>query len=528
MRVNFLQDWDAEIGDLGVELEFSNINREGYKFREAVAHRLMGYKIVHDASPENYAYKLGGLKIEGKCEKDKKIITSLAGNYQTLGGEITSPIIKGTDWEDDIYKLIDILVSFGESNDTLKDSLHVHVNLGNSVPLSILTRLLKIVSSYEAILYRLGGLGRVNRGEHNQYTYQRPYLGNGFPVYAMGASYYPICNYNDLLNANNKQDFFLKLGDTIYQIQGEKRYVTQRYMGVNFYTVPCYGSIEFRHANKSLIPEYNIAWIKLCKAVVRKAFYLPEDKTEEKLRPLYENKEIDNKDFMEVLESLELDAQTKLVLLQIWKETPTPKFDNIHRLSHLKTPTFYSRGSNYIPDALDDNVDVKPAIYEDIHNIKAPNYPKTRSLIQLLFPNRKIMEEIEIPRRIPDNKFNFVADFPEENNDLEEALVGRNIYFRANTFQNRYTLQGNSLNLGRLEPGTDYEIKYSDILFASLYAYHDESVSVTVTFIDEDGVDWEYHMLLQKNQLRRWDNYPMKDLLDDMWNNPADYFDFNN
>ncbi len=140
------------------------------------------------------------------------------------------------------------------------------------------------------------------------------------------------------------------------------------------------------------------------------------------------------------------------------------------------------------------------------------------------------MVEERIPRRIPKNKFNFIAEEFAVNDNVEEVeeemnFVNQLPFYTPQTFQNRYTIQGNSLNLGRLEPGTDYELKYSDVLFASLYAYHDESVSVTVTFIDEDGVDWEYHILLQKNQLRRWDNYPMKDLLDDMWNNPAEYFE---
>lgn len=522
MRVRMLENWDAEIGDIGIEYEFLSINRKGEEFRNSIHNKLEGYEIVHDASSEDYAYVIGKLKTTGNTNKDKAVVSYLAGANQTVGGELVSPIYKDDDvLEKDVHKLVEILREFGEKDDSLRDSLHVHVNLGNSIPLSILKRLLKMTIAYEAILYRLGGLGRRNRGESNQYTFQRPYLGNGPPVYMYNYQYYPICNYKDLLDSDTKREFFNRFGDTMYHIQAEQRYVTQRYMGVNFYTVPCYGSIEFRHANKCLNPEYILAWIYFCKAFVNKAFYRADDKTEDKLRPLYENKDIDDKDFRDVLNTLNLSDRTKLALLQIWKHSPTPQFDNVHRTSHLPKPTFFSRGNKYLPEVLHD-IKPKNAIHTDIHKIRRKDYPQGN--IDVLFPNRKKPKVHKEPRvRLNRDNFweNAMPDIEEVHDGefIEEEVV----FLNPRIFKDHVRLI-KRLNLDKIEPETEYTMYCGANINLNMYRYRDGNISMMYTFTDEDGIDWEYHTILREDNIYNWHDYPIKEIITDVIENQEVYF----
>jgi hypothetical protein len=210
-------------------------------------------------------------------------------------------------------------------------------------------------------------MGRNNRGEENFFCYQRPYLGNGPPVVMIGKENYPILCYEDLMQSKDKEEFFGRYGDSYYHFDHRARYVTQRYMVTNFYSILSMGSFEFRTANKTLNPRYIIAWTNFCKAFVQKAWVGPSLLDEITFEmPLYKGNVISMDEFLNALKFLPLlEPSTIDILLEIWESSPTPRFDNKWRYTHLRDPTKFST-IMYAPHTISGKIE-KP-VFEDIHN----------------------------------------------------------------------------------------------------------------------------------------------------------------
>jgi hypothetical protein len=368
------------IDSVGIEIEFSKINRNSKKLKNDFnINNLDDYRLVHDASCETPAKFFADTDFPIKFSEVDDLLTLAPIVKKTvIGGEIVSPIRNsGSEkWIHEIHKLVTILDEFGEDESSERDSFHVHVNVSQSIPLHALKNLLKITLSLEAILYRLGGMGRLNRGQQNQYTFCRPFLGNGPPVVVYNMSNgitenIPCLDTQSLLNVQTKTDFFKSYGDSVFYAERNTRYVTQRYMCVNFYPILTQGSFEFRTANKTLNPEYIIAWTNLCKSLVRKAFFtLDPESLDKTTRPLYENRIISDEEFIDSLKYYDdLDEDTVDVLHDIWINSPTPMFDNIWRYSHLREPTRFHNKS-CMPDKLDKDIEVLSAEFVDIHQLE--------------------------------------------------------------------------------------------------------------------------------------------------------------
>jgi hypothetical protein len=368
------------VESVGIEMEFSNFDRESRRLRGIMQDgELFNYKLKHDASCESFQefFADTDLPISFENKKDLEILASIV-KITKIGGEIVSPIRHSGSktWIKEIYKLIDIMKTFGEDETSTRDSFHVHVNVTQSIPLVAIQNLLRITLSLEAILFRLGGMGRMNRGQENNYCFCRPFLGNGPPVIKQRwgnnkVSTIPICLADELLQAETKEEFFNRYGDSIYYAQRSVNYVTQRYMCVNFYPILTQGSFEFRTANKTLNPDYIIAWTNLCKAIVDKAFICRDEELYDNVqRPLYENREISRDEFLSALDYYpKLDEDSKLVLTDIWEKSPTPIFDNNWRFSHLREPTTFVQ-KDYAPKSLGADVNVEQATFVDIHHLE--------------------------------------------------------------------------------------------------------------------------------------------------------------
>ena len=356
------------INSVGIEMEFMSIDRNSEEFRQSIMMKLGDYKIIHDASCESLEDRFLGKKIVFGNKQSKKIFKQLIDSI-IIGGEIISPIRNTLSpvWMTEIERLCEILKEHGEKEDTTRDSFHVHINLSKEVPLFVLKNILKLTLKYEAFLYRLGGMGRMNRGVENDFMFARPYTPNGPPVIS-GADQinYPILNADVMLQAETREDFFGAYGDS-YGLMGIK-YVTQRYMNVNFYPILTQGSIEFRTANKTLNPEYIIAWTNFCKALITAAFS-NSDINIERTHTLASNREISLAEFQYETSQLPIDKETMFILSQIWESSPTPHFDNKWRYSHLKEPTGF-RHEVYLPEALDKRIKVEQANVIDIHNLE--------------------------------------------------------------------------------------------------------------------------------------------------------------
>ena len=377
------------IESVGIEMEFSNLDRKSRKLQQSLIDKeLRNYRLVHDASCESMRefFADTDLPIEFAEKNDLKTLAPIVRRV-VIGGEVVSPIRHSghKSWIKEIYNLVDVLQKFGEDENSERDSFHVHVNVSQSIPLFAVQNLLKITLTLEAILFRLGGMGRINRGVTNNYCFCRPFLGKGPPViqqkWANGKiSNIPICDPQKMLNAETKEQFFNYFGDSIYHAHNNTRYVTQRYMCVNFYPILLQGSFEFRTANKTLNPDYIIAWTNLCKAIVEKSFTCREEESYEKIyRPLHENKEIPTDEFISALSYYpKLDEDTVDVLVDIWEKSPMPPFDNAWRYSHLKDPTRYLNPKN-APKSLGD-VEVLDATFIDIHQIQENDRNNDREL----------------------------------------------------------------------------------------------------------------------------------------------------
>lgn len=365
------------IESIGIELEFSNVNRDSREFAQEFNEKLPTYRRIHDASCETPITTFAGIPIEVGSEKDAQIIYPYCVNT-IVGGEIVSPILNSNEpkWVTEVREMCDLLIAHGESEESSRDSFHVHVNVSTEVPLFALKNLLRLTGAYEAILFRLGGMGRMNRGEENSYCYQRPFLGNGPPIISYynpsleRSNNYPILSYEDLLGSKTKSEFFQRYGGADYYSAHGVRYVTMRYMVVNFYPVLSQGSFEFRTANKTLNSNYIIAWSNFCKAFVDLAFSDRNLYKElEVTRPLFENREISDNEFYDSMSMFKiLDRETIEVLGEIWAYSPTPHFDNIPRYSHLPEPTGFT-GSKYIPNHLKNSVNVEQIDFVDIHRL---------------------------------------------------------------------------------------------------------------------------------------------------------------
>lgn len=346
-----------EILDIGLEIEFSNIKRETPNFVNTLHKELSNFKHVHDASTETPELTLGNIPVQFDIDgKTNKILSIMRGKgFEIFGGELNSPIMGSNDFRSHIYKLMNFLIDMGESFSTTEQdergSIHVHVNVSKDIKHKHLIRLLELGLATEAIFYRLGGMGRVNRGVKNSFVYQRPLTMP--PCIATNGRAYPIFDYKDLLETKTKSDFYHKYGDSVSQIQHGNHYVTQRYMGLNFYSIPYRGSIEFRYANKVLIPEWIIAWIVLCQSFVNFALTMPKDESfENEYRKLEDNRDIPADEMLFILGKIGVPPDSQITLLDIWHNSTVPEFNGKHILTHLPNPTFYNR-EGYLPNPIE-------------------------------------------------------------------------------------------------------------------------------------------------------------------------------
>lgn len=363
------------IDSIGIELEFSNIDRNTPKFKSYLANHFPHFRRAHDASCESPSYLLNKLNvpiIKIESQKDFDTLSQLI-YVSVIGGEIISPVCnsKEDQLRKDVENICKMLIKFGETENTPRGSLHVHINVTSDIPLYAILNLLKLEAFFEAILYRLSSMGRMNRGTLNNYIFQRPFLGKGPPVVRGNKSgeYYPIISYDDLLNSSSKAEFFSKYGDAIYHGNNGVRYITSRYMCVNFYPILTQGSFEFRTANKTLNPLYILAWIDFCKAIVEKAFSSRNSSEYDRIkRPLHENRVITTEEFLDSISILpNIDVTTRATLKRIWESSPTPLFDNQWIHCHLENPTNY--GDIYHPPIITDISSIKKPLVTNVHNL---------------------------------------------------------------------------------------------------------------------------------------------------------------
>lgn len=372
--------WD----EVGIEIEYVDVDpKQDFVLRSFLEN--CGYRITHDASVESPTVTLGGRPVKG-ATFDKEINDAIF-RKSVIGGEIVSPILntESKDWIDTISEIFKMLKNLGERKDTTRGSIHVHVNFpadhpsGHKHTIGLLRRAWILAGFTEAFFYRIGGMGKEQRGKFMDYIYYRPILGNGPAIVISGQDleYRPVLRYEDVLNSRDNVDFFCKCGDIW---NAESRYHPSRYSWINFYNLKLERPhIEFRVFNKTLRWDYVYAIVELCKAFVRVCYTIDTQtilkETNNKLFGLNSCYEIDWESYYHsVIKILRITDETTLAILRsIWDKTPIPYYDDTPVYSHITRTSIFTH-RDYLalypkPITNQEKKKVRHANYIDIHTL---------------------------------------------------------------------------------------------------------------------------------------------------------------
>ena len=253
------------------------------------------------------------------------------------GGEIVSPILNGetNDWQSQIRTICAMLSKEFDQEDTEnidRASIHVHVNLSDSFSLWEVKNLVRLAVAFEPFLYRLGGMGRLNRCSLNNFTFSRPILKPSVYKYDDG-NYYPMFNWKAMLEAESLEEFFNLFYSAVWARDRDVKYFPARYVGLNFYSLLIRHSIELRYANFTNIPEYFIAWVMLCRQFVIKA---SQSETSELNIVRSLEQEYTTEDLLEFLSYIRITDPYTRILLNMWNESSVA-FDGSYCKSHVDT-----------------------------------------------------------------------------------------------------------------------------------------------------------------------------------------------
>lgn len=374
------EKWDS----VGIEIEYVDVDpKQDSDLRNFLDE--CGYKITHDASVESPTITLAGCPVKG-ATFDRDINDSIL-RKSVIGGELVSPILDTNQkyWIEDISDIFKKLRHLGERVDTTRGSIHVHVNFPFDHPsehrhsMGILRRAWVLAGFTEAFFYRIGGLGKEQRGKFMDYIYYRPVVGNGPPiVVGMDGVTRPVLKYEDVLKSKNYTEFMHKCGD-IYN--AESRYHPCRYFWINFYNLRTSDRphIEFRVFNKTMRWDYVYAIVELCKAFVRVCYSIDTEtilkETKGNTFGLNTCYDLEWDSYYDaVIKLLRItDENVLLILKNIWEKTPIPYYDDMFVYSHVTRSTIFNNRSatEWYPSALSsqEKKKVRYANYIDVHKL---------------------------------------------------------------------------------------------------------------------------------------------------------------
>lgn len=175
---------------------------------------------------------------------------------------------------EDVYIALDSLISFlmryGEPEQSLRSGIHFHITLGNP-SLNNLKTIIELGRYFEALFFRVGGMGYSFRGLENDSVYCRPITLFGPPVVPSIKGLSQCFNTEDLMNAKTLTGFWERYCDA--RDKGGNRYFPARYTWLNIF--PLYpggqykGTLEFRLFNKTLEITKILAALELCRAFTK-------------------------------------------------------------------------------------------------------------------------------------------------------------------------------------------------------------------------------------------------------------------
>lgn len=256
---------------IGIELESIALGREFVGRLLAGLPDGLGnnFKVHRDGSSEMNIYSVG---IAGNrnnrviVNAHTKAAEDLFHNsvpQSTIGYELISNPMDIDTAELSLWALLPRLEMNG---DFISERCATHVHVGAMKNLGFLKNSLALGLWFDEVLYALAHLdGDIFRGYSNNANYARP-LVNG-PHFHYDGNFYQVLNWEQALDSQNIYEFFTTYGIDLEN--GElPKYHPARYFGINLYSVPRIGTLEFRHFNQSFNPSMVSAVSKVCQMFV--------------------------------------------------------------------------------------------------------------------------------------------------------------------------------------------------------------------------------------------------------------------
>ncbi len=325
------------IDSIGIEFEVEDILREEFIPPDIKAN----FRREPDASIEKDVYPKKGFLLDRPVRNERDKVIS--------GVEFVSQVLDSTNMDaikKPVYSLVNWLSEKGESLESFRAGIHVHVNLGG-YNLYILRNLMKLSAKYEALFYYLGSMGYEFRGVRNDCTYCRPVTLYGPSCILIGRKNIQIMNMKDLLESNSTEEFFFRYGG-LTEENPPRKYTPIRYGWITLYNLLTEKrTVEFRVFNKSLNPEYILAMVTICKAFCSRSMSsIPVTYQENSIytTPKEKIEEL----FDKMAEEFLLDSKTVTIGKYIISRCPEIKLEPKYYYSHLKNPDFnYNVPYNY-------------------------------------------------------------------------------------------------------------------------------------------------------------------------------------
>jgi hypothetical protein len=294
------------------------------------------------------------------------------GDRHVMGVELVSGVynLDQESPEEDIHTLTKWLSERCEPAQSFRAGIHVHVGLP-SYNLDFLKSYVAWGSHLEALFFMIGGMGYRFRGELNDSAFCRPITGNGPLVVPHGRRLVKCFDSSDLMNAKSIGDFWYRYGNSSWT-SSPTRYVPQRYVWLNFYSILAHHTLEFRVFNKTLNPAYILAIVELCQKFTVNAIKSSEYPTQ--IMSAFDVRNIGKPALLRRLESLgeawRLSPRTVKVLSDIINRTPEVTLDDRLVYSHLSSAGIFDpTNESYTPRSVDSD-DVFRANVVTIHSLR--------------------------------------------------------------------------------------------------------------------------------------------------------------
>lgn len=318
---------------VGIEIETEFIP-------QANSPSLSEFRVTHDASIESDEPFLTIRNIKSGDNSyfygdiPEKIRNLFGSGFLRLGVEYYSNILNpnALDLEKLLKDNMELLYLAGEQVG-IRSGIHFHVSL--STPQTyVLRNLTKIFLRYEDLIFKLSGLGKVNRGVFNSSAYSRP-LSQGIYVPSNGG-YYPIINYDDLFATKTAKDFFNVWGDS--NTQSGTRYFPARYLVLNLAPILFRGAVEYRPCNTTLNYKWIYGMLEFFRNITKLAASERSEKISNIIMPVENKRPLSDlyTDLVELLYFCQLDDKISYIIEDIFSKTPTMQLPRENLRSHLE------------------------------------------------------------------------------------------------------------------------------------------------------------------------------------------------